>query len=66
MRRDDVTAASRGTSHATIKERYQYTTSVDIENARYERIHSLIQNNKRHERSKSVREKMIDLYKGDE
>ena len=51
---------------ATIKERYQYTTSVDIKNARYERIQSLIQNNMRHERSKSAREKMTALYKGDE
>ena len=35
---------SRGTSHATPKERYQYTTSVDINNTRYKRIQSLIQN----------------------
>ena len=34
---------SRGTSHATTTERYQYTTSVDI-NTRYKRIQSLIQN----------------------
>ena len=35
---------SRGTSHATTTERYQYTTSVDINNTRYKRIQSLIQN----------------------
>ena len=35
---------SRGTSHATTTERYQYTTSVDIKNTRYKRIQSLIQN----------------------
>ena len=35
---------SRGTSHATPKQRYQYTTSVDINNTRYKRIQSLIQN----------------------
>ena len=35
---------SRGTSHATATERYQYTTSVDINNTRYKRIQSLIQN----------------------
>ena len=35
---------SRGTSHATTTEWYQYTTSVDIYNTRYERIQSLIQN----------------------
>ena len=37
---------SRGTSHATTTERYQYTTSVDINNTRYKRIQSLIQNHK--------------------
>ena len=35
---------SRGTSHATSTERNQYTTSVDINNTRYKRIESLIQN----------------------
>ena len=35
---------SRGTSHATPKEHYQYTISMDINNTRYERIQSLIQN----------------------
>ena len=34
----------RGTSHTTPKECYQYTTSVDINNACYKRIQSLIQN----------------------
>ena len=28
---------SRGTSHATTTERYQYTTSVDINNTRYKK-----------------------------
>ena len=35
---------SHGTSHATHKEHYQYTTSMDINNTRYKRIQSLIQN----------------------
>ena len=35
---------SRGTSHATTTERCQYTTSVDINNTRYEMLQSLIQN----------------------
>ena len=35
---------SRGTSHATTKERYQYTISVDIKNTLYKRLQSLIQN----------------------
>ena len=35
---------SRGASHATTTEHYQYTTSVDINNTRYKRIQSLIQN----------------------
>ena len=51
---------SRGTSHATSTERYQYTTSVDINNTRYKRIQSLIQN---HVRSESAREQRIALYK---
>ena len=42
---------SRGTSHATPKQRYQYTTSVDINNTRYKRMQSLIQNHTRHVRS---------------
>ena len=35
---------SRGTSHATPEERYQYTISVDVNNTCYKRIQSLIQN----------------------
>ena len=35
---------SRGTSHATTTERYQYTTSVDINNTCCKRLQSLIQN----------------------
>ena len=53
----------RGTSHATTKERYQYTTSVDINNARYTRLQSLIQNHMRHVRSETAQEKRIALYK---
>ena len=60
LRRDSNIA--RGTSHATTKERYQYTTSVDI-NMRYKRIQSLIQNHMRHVRSESAREQRIALYK---
>ena len=35
---------SRSTSQATSTERYQYTTSVNINNACYKRIQSFIQN----------------------
>ena len=35
---------SRGTSHPTSTERYQCTTSVDINNTRYKGMQSLIQN----------------------
>ena len=35
---------SRGTSHATTTEHYQYTPAVTINNTHYERIQSLIQN----------------------
>ena len=44
-------AVLRGTSKATTKERYQYTTSMDIKNMCYKRIQSLIQNQMRHEHS---------------
>ena len=54
---------SRGTSHATTTERYQYTTTVGIDNTRYKRIQSLIQNHMRHVRSESAREQIIELYK---
>ena len=54
---------SRGTSHATTKERYQYTTSVDINSTRYKRLQSLIPNHMRHVRSESAREQRIALYK---
>ena len=53
---------SCGTSHATTTERYQYTTSVDI-NTRYKRIQSLILNHLRHVRSESAEEQRIALYK---
>ena len=45
LRRDG--SISRGTSHATTKESYQYTASVDINNTRYKRTQSLIQNHSR-------------------
>ena len=62
----ETAAVSRGTSHATTKDRYQYTTSVDIKNSRYKRIQSLIQNQMRHVRCESAREQRIALYKSDE
>ena len=67
VRRDG--SISRGTSYATTKERYQYTTSVDINNTRYKkkekkkRIQSLNQNHMQHVRSESAREQRIVLYK---
>ena len=60
LRRDG--SISRGTSHATTKERYQYTTSVDINNTRYKRIQSLIQSGA-NMRSESAREQRTALYK---
>ena len=53
---------SRGTSHATSTERYQYTVSVDIHNTRYKRI---VTHSESHasERSESAREQRIALYK---
>ena len=54
---------SCGTSHATPKERYQYTISVDIKNTRYKRLQSFIQNHMQHVRSESAREQRIVLYK---
>ena len=53
---------SCGTSHATTTERYQYTTSMDINNTRYKKMHSLTQNHMRHVRSESAREQRIALY----
>ena len=47
------------------KQRCQYTTSVDTENTRYERLQSLIQNHIRQECSLSARERRIAPYKGD-
>ena len=61
LRRDG--SISRGTSHATTKERYQYTTSVDIDNTRYKKTQSLVQNHMRHMRSESAREQRTALYK---
>ena len=54
---------SRGTSHATTKERYQYTISMDINNTPYKWIQSLIQNHMKHVRGESAREQRIVLYK---
>ena len=59
---------SCGTSHATTTERYQYTTSVDINNTRYKKrkeeedkvTHSEYHANVR---SESAREQRIALYK---
>ena len=45
------------------KERYQYTTSVDIKITCYKRIQSLIQNHMRHVHRESAREQRIELYK---
>ena len=61
MRRNG--SISRGTSLATTKERYQYTTSVDINNMIYKRMQSLIQDHMRHVRSESAREHRTALYK---
>ena len=55
---------SCGTSHATTKECYQYTTSVDMKNMCYKRIQSLIQNHMWHDvRSESAREQRMVLIK---
>ena len=62
----ETAAVSRGTSLATSTERYQYTTSVDINNARYKRIQSLIQNQMQHVRSESAGKQRIALHKCDE
>ena len=54
---------SRGNSHATTPERYQYTTSLDIINTRYKRMQSLVQNHRRHVCCESAREQRTALYK---
>jgi len=51
------------TWHQRTKERYQYTTSVDINNTHCKTIQSLIQNHTRHARSESAREQRIAIYK---
>ena len=61
LRRDG--SISRGTSHATTKERYQNSTSVDINNTHCKRLQSLIQNHTRHVRSESAREQRTALHK---
>ena len=54
---------SCGTSRAATTERYEYTTSMDINNTRSKRLQSLIQNHMRHVRSESAREQRTALYK---
>ena len=54
---------SHGTSHATTKECYQYTTSMEINNTRSKRLQSLIQSHLRHVRSESALEQRTALYK---
>ena len=51
-----MAAVSRGTSHTTTKERYEYTTSMNINNTRYKRMQSLIQIHMQHVRIESARE----------
>ena len=55
---------SRGTSHATAKERYHFiTTSVDTNETRYKRMQSLIQNHTWHGRIESAWEQRMALHK---
>ena len=54
---------SRGTSHATTTERYQYITSVDINNTRYKKDTVIHSESHANVRSESVREQRIALYK---
>ena len=54
---------SRGTSHATTKERCQYTTSADIKNTRYKRIQLLFEKHMQHVRNESAREQRTEIYK---
>ena len=66
---------SRGTIHATTTERYQYTTSVDINNTSYKKIFKEEEEEEEEEdtvthselhssvRSESAREQRIALYK---
>ena len=62
---------SRGTSHATTTERYQYTTSVDINNTRYKKKKRrkkrgntvTLSESHANVRSESAREQRIALYK---
>ena len=58
LRRDS--SISHGTSHATTKECYQYTTSVDINNTHYKKRYS---HSFRITCSESAREQRIALYK---
>ena len=56
--------SSRGTSHATSTERYQYTTSVDINNTRYTEKDTVIHSESdANVRSEAAREQRIALYK---
>ena len=60
----EMAAVSLGTSHATSRKGYQYTTAVDIKNTRYKKIQSLI--HMRYVRSESAREQRIAPHKSDE
>ena len=51
---------SRGTSHATTTERYQYTTSVDINNTSYKKIVTHLESHA-NVRSESAREQRLAL-----
>ena len=61
--RGETAAVSRGTSHVQTKQRCKYTTSVDIHNALYKKLQTLILNHMRQERTESTREQRIALYK---
>ena len=54
---------SRGTSHAAATKRYQYTTSVDINNTRYKKDTVTHSESHANVRSESAREQRIALYK---
>ena len=58
-----MAAVSRGTSHVTTKQRFKYTTSMDIQKPAIKRQQSLIQNYLRQERSESARQQRTALYK---
>ena len=55
--------SSEGVCFSCYLEHCQYTTSVGINNTRYKRLQSLIQNHMSHVRSESAREQRIVPYK---